>query len=521
MPPLRIAVLAQPGVTFEDWEVRLFERIRRNSELDLVAIVEPPAQETKAGRAGGLGAILRLERAVLLRRLKRSAPPTIENVPTTDWKKGELPEVDILLSHVRQGWPRIHGIEAREVWGYGHYTRGRHWAFGSVEVAEGQPVTRIELLQNVGNRVVQLDVSTTNTKFFGAFNAEYAKDKLVALVDRALRRRARGAELGALPAVENVSRETRTIRYVLSVAKAIARRMATAAAGRLGARTEDWTLLVGKGDIFENSLDDLTELEQPDTEFRADPFLFQYEAKTFVFFEAYPLKSRKGRIRVGRLDGARLVDETELEFGDIHLSYPFVFDDGDSIFMIPETHQRDRVEVWRATCFPSKWELYATALEGRSPADTTLFKHEDAWWLATSFSSGGFEDHGQELHVFRTSGPDLKELEPHVDNPVVIDTLSARNGGRPFLGKGGLYRPAQMASHGHYGHGITLMRVEELSLETFREVPALTITPDLRQGTTGCHHVDVGEGIFILDARRAIGSRLLGAKAIRLRSKKI
>ena len=209
---------------------------------------------------------------------------------------------------------------------------------------------------------------------------------------------------------------------------------------------------------------------------------------------------------------------SELDLGGIHVSYPYVFECEGEIFMIPETHQRNRVEVWRCTHFPAKWELHATALEGMSPADTVILEWNEQRWLLTSLSTGSILDHCMELHVYRIDGPDLREVEAHPLNPVVLDTTRARNGGRPFVRHGRLIRPAQITSHGLYGFGVVFMEVTELSMEGYEEKEIRRIEPDRRQATTGCHHVDSSGDFFILDVRRAYGAKLLGARPIALRA---
>jgi hypothetical protein len=374
------------------------------------------------------------------------------------------------------------------------------------------------LIRKVGDGADVLDLSITNTKLFGALNNAYLKDKLVPIVLRALGRHQRNVLTPAKeepPVVPHAG--PGPVQYAVALISGLVGQTLSKLGGKLGARNDEWSLLSGQGDILQPDLKSLTELSQPASEFRADPFLFDHDGDTFVFFEALPYASGRGRIKVGRLAGNQLADEVELDLGDIHLSYPFVFEQDGQIFMIPETHQRDRVEVWRATRFPSEWTLHATALDGCSPADTALVAHGGDFWLFTNLKSGAFADHGQELHIFRTDGPDLTWLEPHADNPVVIDTTSARNGGRPFHQDGALFRPAQIFSHGNYGHGLKIMRVTDLTPSTYREEEVLSITPEPGSGTTGCHHLDVLGDRFIIDARRAFGSPKWGAKPIRLR----
>jgi hypothetical protein len=170
--------------------------------------------------------------------------------------------------------------------------------------------------------------------------------------------------------------------------------------------------------------------------------------------------------------------------------------------MMPETHKSHRLEIWRCTEFPLKWELYSTALEGQSAADSILTRHGDTWWLFTNLSEfHAYEDHCSELYIFQVDGPALTQVTPHHNNPVVIGSTVARNAGRIFERDGKLYRPSQHNVHGVYGYGLNIMEIEELTLDTYRERCIRTIAPDFKAGLLGCHHFDAAGGRYVLDAR--------------------
>ena len=188
-----------------------------------------------------------------------------------------------------------------------------------------------------------------------------------------------------------------------------------------------------------------------------------------------------------------------------HLSFPFVFEHDGDIFMIPEAQENKRLEVWRATDFPMQWELFSTAFEGRGVADSCVFEYEGQWWLTTNLSQTTRKDYCNELHVFMVNGPDLQSITPHPNNPVVIDSRCARNGGRPFVQDGKLIRPAQNNSYGMYGYGLKLMQVTRLTDTEYEEQAVFEAGPAIRAGMVGVHHIDALDDIFIFDYCR--GSR--------------
>ncbi len=434
-------------------------------------------------------------------------------------------EADIALCHLRGGWPSD-AVNAAEIWGYDALL-DKPDGLGIGEVCRRDPITRVAVIRHSGDEARNdegggvIAVSETNTKISGSFTAAYALDKLVPVVFRALRRRTSGKDVDRDVTKSLAASDRRPVPgapaaplYVASVSRAVFDRLTAAGFRRAGLRPSSWSLFLGDGDPLSASFNELTELPQPRFESRADPFLFAHDGATWLFWEVFSHRDGLGRIGVGRLDRveggaaeARLVEEREIDLGPGHLSYPYAFAHEGQVYMIPETGDRRRLEIWRATRFPDRWQRHATALEGLEATDSTLLRYEGVWWLFTNLGSGGFEDRGHELHIFRADSPDLKRLEPHVGNPVAIGARDARNGGRPFLRNGALYRPVQMACHGTYGYGLRLMYVEALSLTSWRETEVRRIEPDRRTGTAGCHHLDAGKGLFVLDALRSPGGR--------------
>ena len=72
---------------------------------------------------------------------------------------------------------------------------------------------------------------------------------------------------------------------------------------------------------------------------------------------------------------------TEVLKLDCHLSYPFLFEWQGDHYMIPETGERNVVELYRASSFPFKWEPVKVLLKARSPLDTTLIEVNGTWWM--------------------------------------------------------------------------------------------------------------------------------------------
>jgi hypothetical protein len=368
----------------------------------------------------------------------------------------------------------------------------------------GDPATRICLTRTgPGTPEARLIAQAVyDTKFLAMRNRAYVREKSVQLIERELARLHRDgapADPGAVPpgnpAGGLIGYGTRAI---VDVAGRLRRRRA-AGAGRMPRR---FCLRVGKGDLTDFDPATAVEVAMPDNHLWADPFLIRQADRTFCFFEDYDYASKRGHIGVGCLSdtGFDLIGPAHV--ADHHLSYPFVFHHDGEIYMMPETHQANRLEIWRATDFPTGWELHATAFDGVGLADSVLVNRDGAWWLFTNICRDGFGDYCAELHLFRLSGPDLKRIEPHPLNPVVIGADTARGAGRIHAVGDRLLRLSQDNSGGVYGYGLNVMQIDVLNLTDYAERRIRHITPDFAPGLIGCHHMDTAGGHFVIDVRK-------------------
>jgi hypothetical protein len=274
---------------------------------------------------------------------------------------------------------------------------------------------------------------------------------------------------------------------------------------RHGMRPLMWTLSIGKGPLERTAFSRAKVVTPPNNHFWADPFLISREGSLYVFFEDFDYMRAKGVISL-----ARIVGETIEPLGTVldtgyHMSFPFVFEHAGSIYMIPETCSKRRVEVWRATRFPFEWQLHATGLEDQIVGDALLHQHNGQWWLFANIAQTPDADLCNELHLFAVDGPDLRSIAAHPMNPVVIDSRRARNAGRPFYRDGQLYRPSQINAFNVYGYGLNLMRITSLDEETYDEELVETATPGFKPGIVGVHHLDQHGDVFVIDICYKIG----------------
>ena len=174
--------------------------------------------------------------------------------------------------------------------------------------------------------------------------------------------------------------------------------------------------------------------------------------------------------------------------------------------MIPETGERNVVELYRASSFPFKWEPVKVLLEARSPLDTTLIEINGTWWMFVNIEEEGVAVNWDELHLYYSDNP-LGPWKPHARNPIVSDVRFARPAGRLFWSNGVLYRPSQDSTL-HYGYATSINIVTEISSSTYEESPILKISPDWDNDIIGIHTVNLLNEMTVIDClmkRRKLG----------------
>jgi hypothetical protein len=265
-----------------------------------------------------------------------------------------------------------------------------------------------------------------------------------------------------------------------------------------------WKIALGQGDFSARTLAEATLFEPGPNAFVADPFLFDRENKTFLIYEDYDLSRRKGVISCAQLTETGTEPSVLALQTDYHLSYPFVFEHDGGVFMIPETHQTKRVELWQAEDFPIKWRLVRTVLDGQSVADASLYHAPDGqWWLFANIAAGRVEEHNTRLCLFALDSPQLDGLRPHPLNPVVIDACGGRGAGNVHVDhQGRIIRPGQINRRGPYGYGLTMRQITTLSMTDYAEQEIASVTADDIDGATGVHHLSrLPDGRFAADIK--------------------
>ena len=239
-------------------------------------------------------------------------------------------------------------------------------------------------------------------------------------------------------------------------------------------------------------------IPNPKNRLLADPFVIKQNGSHFCFVEDLDYNSNKGSISAYKITPSGYEAIGVVLEEDFHLSFPFIFEYENEIFMCPETHEKKEIRLYKCIDFPRKWEFHMTLMKNVSAVDTIIFKHKDRWWLLTNIDQSCVADHGCQLHIFSSNNPMCDEWIAHENNPVIFDPLIARNGGL-ILSDNEIYRVFQRQGFDMYGEGSGIARITRLSSTEYVEEICSLIQPKFFEGIKGTHTYNFDSDLIVLD----------------------
>jgi hypothetical protein len=263
---------------------------------------------------------------------------------------------------------------------------------------------------------------------------------------------------------------------------------------------EKWILLIHKSDEQSYRFKQFTKLIPPADKFWADPFIYLKDGHYYIFIEeSFMPPKKKGFISVIKLnrDGKPSSSKKIIE-QPYHMSYPYVFEWEDSLFMVPETQNNRTVDLYKCTDFPYKWEFVKSLMNDVRAVDATILSHEGRYWMFVNIASNAGASSWDELHIFFADTPVSSSWTPHPLNPVVSDVRSARPAGKIFNYKQKLFRPSQNCSN-RYGYGLKINEITRLSTSEYQESESRSIEPDWDKNIKAVHTINREGGITVID----------------------
>jgi hypothetical protein len=216
---------------------------------------------------------------------------------------------------------------------------------------------------------------------------------------------------------------------------------------------------------------------------QADPFLIASGGNLYIFYEKL-IPGGAGTIACSRTADLRSYEDLGVVLSEPHhLSYPFVFRDGADTFLLPEAKQSGEISLYRFDRFPFEPRKLRTLATG-AYVDPFLVRKDGTWYLFATGTDG--------LEIFFAEDLRSGPFRPHPMNPVVTDARYSRNGGGPLRLGQSLVRVAQDCSES-YGRNVSLMEIEELSPDAYREKVLVSDYFDCRESwnSLGGHHLSI------------------------------
>ena len=202
----------------------------------------------------------------------------------------------------------------------------------------------------------------------------------------------------------------------------------------------------------------------------ADPFLFVYGGKLFLFYEMKRNYSHGVICMTNTEDLTNWSKPVVVLEENFHLSYPFVLEEDGNVYMIPETSEVGDIRLYKAdndkllhfSFFKTLIHKEINGVEIRY-ADSSVYIKNGVYYLMSSTEEQGVNT----LYLYLSNnlyGP----YKEHPCSPVCSDSRYGRNGGCMIEYDGRLYRLSQDCEI-RYGDNLHLFEVLELNSSTYKE----------------------------------------------------
>ena len=238
---------------------------------------------------------------------------------------------------------------------------------------------------------------------------------------------------------------------------------------------------------------------------QADPFLFEYENKVYLFVENYSYKSNRASIACAEYDPLRncFSEFKNVIVEDYHLSYPVVFTYQDNIIMMPECSESGSLYFYVCDSFPYIWRKQKKVLDKVKVVDATPLIINGELYIHALKITKDTTGYG-ELTLYHYNN----ENEVFEEKRILTKDMSiARPGGNFFNDGDTLYRVAQDCSSA-YGKSLSFMPVDRETLyqkdsaDTVRTFMPRDVKLNVQKRITGVHTYNLSEQIEVIDVKR-------------------
>jgi len=239
----------------------------------------------------------------------------------------------------------------------------------------------------------------------------------------------------------------------------------------------------------------------------ADPIPYKYEDNLYVFMEIFDRSTNKGCIGLSTVDLSTMkISEPQIIIEeDFHMSFPFVFEFGSCMYMIPECAASNQIRVYRMKKTIYEWELYCSFDTDRHISDIVVKQFgADLLLIAGDVNlQNGFQCR-TILYWIKNF---LEKPELSLDSIAPHYSYADRNAGNLICIDGDEYRVIQHSTENLYGTHVTIEKCIENNpmfreCDVYKEITLeqLGISfPIISTETIGTHTYGYIDGFEIVD----------------------
>ena len=251
---------------------------------------------------------------------------------------------------------------------------------------------------------------------------------------------------------------------------------------------------------WSNKFYEFERMTPPKDRFWADPFVLEKNNKYYIFLEELVYSEKLGKISVAEIDeNGNFTPPITILKKDYHLSYPFLIEDNNELYMIPESSGDKSIQLYKCIDFPLKWELSKILMNNVCAVDSTIFKYDDKYWLFCNIKENNGASSLDELFLFYSESLHNDDWSSHPCNPIISDVRQSRPAGQIFIEKGKIFRPCQNSAK-HYGYGMRINEILELTTTTYREKTVQSIYPNWENDLISTHTLNHKNKLTVIDA---------------------
>lgn len=185
----------------------------------------------------------------------------------------------------------------------------------------------------------------------------------------------------------------------------------------------------------------------------ADPLVYEKDGKEVVFLERVDRKTGLGCIACADISSGQWTLPVPVIKEPFHMSFPMCFGWKNELYMLPETEMSKRINLYRCTQFPYKWEKVGEYLSGLRLVDSIILSKNDEkiTFLASEYKPE--DDFYTRFHCYEMYQYDEEISMRDLGRIGESYSLNFRAAG-PMIEGGEKLLPLQRSTPGIYGFSV-------------------------------------------------------------------